>query len=205
MSRYAEESPELIELLNQWDASRITGEGGWQGRAAPPNVPRRKPHHLPREYYAGEERVYFVTLCARHHPLPFADADFAQEVINSFMFYRNRGDYALYAYCLMPDHLHCLLQLLGKTAEPRPDPVVDGKPIPHALAAAIGRFKSYTTHQAWKRGLHGKLWQRDYYDHILRHPKAMEGITQYILTDPIRSGICRRLGEYLYAGTPDAW
>ncbi|MDW8367999.1 MAG: hypothetical protein RMK49_19330, partial [Abditibacteriales bacterium] len=104
MSRYVEESPELIKLLSQWDASRITGERSQIGLAGTPApTTRRKLHHLPREFYAGEERVYFVTLCARHHHLPFADANFAQEVINSLMFYRNRGDYALYAYCLMPD------------------------------------------------------------------------------------------------------
>jgi REP element-mobilizing transposase RayT len=204
MSRYAEETQELVDLLEQWNAERWLEQASGEHRT---NVssPRRKQHHLPREYYAGEWNIFFVTLCARHQKTPFVKNDFAKEVVDALMFYRNRGDYELYAYCLMPDHLHYLLRLLGKAAESRPIAVIDGRPIPQALVAAVGRFKSYTTHQAWKHGLHGKLWQRDYYDHILRHPNAVQGITRYILTDPVRSGICREIGEYPFAGTPDLY
>lgn len=55
----------------------------------------------------------------------------------------------------------------------------------------VSAFKSITTvkyiagvkNNGWKR-FDGKLWQRNYYEHIIRHDIALANITNYIMTNP---------------------
>jgi len=55
----------------------------------------------------------------------------------------------------------------------------------------VGAFQSITTvkyidgvkTKNWKR-FDGKLWQRNYWEHIIRNQKAFETISKYILNNP---------------------
>jgi len=57
----------------------------------------------------------------------------------------------------------------------------------------IGAFKSITTVEYingvkkfdWQP-FKGKLWQRDYYEHIIRNESAYENIADYIIDNPAR-------------------
>lgn len=59
------------------------------------------------------------------------------------------------------------------------------------LGAVVGAFKSLTTLEYmqgvramnWPR-FHGRLWQRNFYEHIVRTDESMERIRQYILDNP---------------------
>jgi putative transposase len=60
------------------------------------------------------------------------------------------------------------------------------------LGNVIGMFKSITTHDyilAVRRGdlppFEGKIWQRNYYEHIIRNEMEWEWIAQYIYNNPI--------------------
>ena len=76
------------------------------------------------------------------------------------------------AYCIMPDHVHMVVTLTGKH---------EGSSIPEI----IGRFKSYTDHLF--RVSHGfNLWQRDYYDHIVRNQDDFNTIVEYINLNPLK-------------------
>ena len=78
----------------------------------------------------------------------------------------------------MPNHLHGVLFL------------------PPALTAALGRiigsFKSLST-RGYTRGVHGsgwprfpgKLWQRNYYERVIRNEKELAGIREYIANNPL--------------------
>lgn len=45
----------------------------------------------------------------------------------------------------------------------------------------VQRFKSFTTH------LHGQtLWQRNYFEHIVRNDRDLDRIREYIQTNPMR-------------------
>jgi putative transposase len=61
-------------------------------------------------------------------------------------------------------------------------------PIPGLLGAMIGQFKSRATKRIW--ALPGTdrqpIWQRNYYDHIIRSEKALENIRAYIMGNPIK-------------------
>ncbi len=60
-------------------------------------------------------------------------------------------------------------------------------PAPNSIGAMIGQFKSSVTKRAWK--LQGKnqyqIWQRNYYEHIIRNDQEYRRIIEYIEANPI--------------------
>ena len=84
------------------------------------------------------------------------------------------------ACCLMPDHLHWLIR--------------DAK----TMSEVVGRFKSYTTRLSWRSGHKGRLWQRSFWDHVVRDGESLEAVARYIVANPVRHGLVRRPAEYPY-------
>jgi REP element-mobilizing transposase RayT len=129
-------------------------------------------HRRLRDFdYSGSEHAYFVTIRAKAGTAPFRDERLAKAVIESIDWMREHRRIAVYAYCLMPDHLHILVRL------------------PHGsrpLGELIGAFKRFTTRRSWALGIIGALWQSRYHDHIVRE-------SEDALTWPGRS-------VYAYAG-----
>ena len=60
-------------------------------------------------------------------------------------------------------------------------------PMPNSLGAMIGQFKSRATKRIWSLpGMdHSPVWQRNYYDHIVRDDLEYDRINQYIETNPL--------------------
>ena len=87
--------------------------------------------------YSDPGQVYFVTTCARAGTAPFVDEHLAQVVVNALEWLRAERGVCLYAYCLMPDHLHLLLQLRSSG---------------DTLGALLGSVKRFTTGEGWKMG-----------------------------------------------------
>jgi putative transposase len=86
------------------------------------------------------------------------------------------------AWVIMPNHLHGIVLLHGDAAQPAPP-----------LGRVVGAFKSLTTHayiegverQGWPT-FPGRLWQRSYYEHIVRDEQALQAIRTYIEQNPQR-------------------
>jgi REP element-mobilizing transposase RayT len=90
--------------------------------------------------------------------------------------------YRLYAWCVMPNHVHVLVRLLG-----------DRK-----LSGVLHSWKSYSAKRAnLLLGLSGEFWQREYYDHLVRNEKEFYWIVGYILRNPEKAG----LRDWRWVGT----
>ena len=152
---------------------------------------RRRPHHLSADTYSVLGGVYCLTLCARHHVEPFQDAVLAQDVVGALAFYRDRGHYRLHAFCLMPDHLHAVIELQRADV---------ANPATGVVGNLLSRYKRYTPHAAWKRGLHGALWQRDFYDRVPNDPNEVETHCRYVLENPLRKGLTDDWRHYAWSG-----
>ena len=83
----------------------------------------------------------------------------------------------------MPDHAHWLLQL-GDT-EP--------------LRRVVARLKTVSAERvnACSRRM-GAVWSRAYHDRALRADEDMAAVARYIVANPLRAGLGRRVGEYPY-------
>jgi putative transposase len=157
--------------------------------------PVRKEHHLDREAYRDPQTAFFLTLCARQHDEPFRNDHLARAVLDAIEFRRSTGVWTIYAYCLMPDHLHLVVQLKRRpTAEDARD-----------LLDHVGDFKSFTNRAAWTTGLRGQLWQHDQYDSALRTARDFETRCHYVLNNPVRKGYVEDWTHWPYSAIPDPW
>jgi len=111
------------------------------------------------------------------------------------------------AHVVMPNHFHGILIFHGTVGATRlglasvhsgNDPLpnegtddLDGSPLPRgpkpaSLGAIIAQFKSRVTKRLWRdSSLQGTpIWQRNYYEHIIRNEKEMDNIWKYIEANP---------------------
>jgi len=70
-----------------------------------------------------------------------------------------------------------------------------GSPLPHgpkpaSLGAIISQFKSRVTKRVWKipEFKNTPIWQRNYYEHIIRNEKDLQNKTDYIEANPLLWG-----------------
>ena len=123
-----------------------------------------------------EGRRYFITCCT-HNRLPLLTADTAA----SLVFDRLRrletdcGFIELHASVVMPDHLHVLFRLTGASE----------------LPVVMKRFRGNTA-QSLNAALDriGPVWQRGYFDRLLRPDDSTEMILHYMWHNPEVPG-CR--------------
>jgi putative transposase len=110
-----------------------------------------------------------------------------------------RSNLKLDAFVIMPNHIHGLITLteeapVGATRRIAPTTAVPTRakrprgPISGSIGAIIGQFKSLTAkHINNLRGTSGALvWQRNYYEHVIRNDDEMNRAIQYITDNPSR-------------------
>jgi 5-methyltetrahydrofolate--homocysteine methyltransferase len=85
------------------------------------------------------------------------------------------GDrYDLAAWCVMPNHVHLLIQPKGD----------------HQLDSILQSMKSYASKEANKAiGRTGTFWQKDYYDHLIRDEDDFWNQLHYIKNNPKKAGL----------------
>jgi putative transposase len=137
--------------------------------------------------YRDDSHAYFVTMRALNGS-PFVDENLAREVIASLHWLRENRNVRLYAYSLMPDHLHLLLQLPSTTS---------------GLSATIGAMKRFTTQRSRRLGHQGQLWQTSYHDRIVRRADDGAAMALYIVRNPERAGLVKDWSDYPWNGLPD--
>jgi len=135
-------------------------------------------------YDYRESRAYHITWGTFKQRTLLTDKGLASEVAGILEEEAGRTLTDLYAYCVMPDHVHVLLQPNG------------GNLIQYAQAV-----KGKTTRIYWKLGGTGELWQRGFHDHILRCEESLHGIAQYILANPVRAGLTDDIVAYPFSGS----
>ena len=69
---------------------------------------------------------------------------------------------------------------------------IEGSPLPRgphpaSLGAVIAQFKSRVTKRLWKIPSlkDTQIWQRNYYEHIIRNDKDLRNKTDYIEANPV--------------------
>jgi len=125
--------------------------------------------------------VYLVTTATLDRQEFFSDFHAGCAAVRQFVNPRILGDACLPAWVLMPDHAHWLLQLGDRDR----------------LAVVVNRMKSASARGANRViGRQGGLWQPAYHDHALRKEQDLKGVARYIIANPLRAGLVRKVGDY---------
>ena len=155
----------------------------------------RRPH-----YYYTSTGAYFVTICAARRACIFG------AVVNGQMQLNDLGQLAaaawpalvdqhihagLDSYVVMPNHVHVLLWLRPPTLRQPHTPAPEqsfGHVTAGSLSALVRAYKSSVTQGAKAHHLlsASQLWQRNFYDNIVRNDAALAQIREYIRRNPER-------------------
>jgi len=146
-----------------------------------------RPHRLDGFDYLGP-RQYFLTFCTRNRATVFIDTSVADLVLTQFLRAANRHQFAFLAYCLMPDHVHALIEGLSDDSNLR----------------VFAKSAKETSGRAYFRRFGCPLWQEGYYEHVLRAEEDARAIAPYVLENPIRAGLVASAADYPYIGS-DRW
>lgn len=112
--------------------------------------------------------------------------DIAGVVMEAIRFRRERKQWRVLEYCLMPNHLHLFVQsLLGAEKG--------------AMMDSLSLFKRWTGHQAMKLlGRHGEFWHNEWFDHWSRTEEEDARIRAYIRNNPVKAGLVKDYPDWPY-------
>ena len=152
--------------------------------------PKRKINRLKSWNYSNNGG-YFITICTdnRKHVLskicvgdgfPVPQLTKTGQIVDDYIKNINLkySCVTVSEYVIMPNHIHLLL-LIDNNGTGNPSPTVGN---------IIGWFKYNTTksvNEKYKTA-GNKLWQRSYYDHIIRDEKDYMEKLNYILSNPLK-------------------
>jgi putative transposase len=143
-----------------------------------------KKHRLPLDLYKGLVSVAY-TACTRNRAYVFANVLHVERAAQVLVKEATRWRCDLVIYLFMPDHVHLVLQGAGEDSD---------------TYRAMRSFIQRTGYLFSKAGL-GIVWQKDFYDHILRTEVDLSNQVRYILRNPVRAGLVSRWQEYPYKGS----
>lgn len=155
-------------------------------------IKNRKPNRLKNFDYSSSG-YYFVTICSQNRDCIFGNIvnnamvlnQYGEIVINIFESLPNHHNVDLDIYQIMPNHIHFILIIPYCRGIARNAPTF-GNITSGSLPCVIRSFKSETTKQI--RKLINKpqfiVWQRSFYDHIIRNEYSLFKIRQYIKDNP---------------------
>ncbi|MCE9645561.1 MAG: transposase [Chloroflexi bacterium] len=159
-----------------------------------PKIHHRRSIRL-QGYDYSQAGAYFVTIVAWRREMLFGDIvdgemglnDFGKIVSEKWRWLETQYEYIeLGAWVVMPNHFHGILIIHdvgrgGSRSAPAPAKR-------KSLGGLIGAFKTVSTKQInLLRNTEGQIvWQRNYYEHIIRNEREMGRITRYIEVNPLR-------------------
>ncbi|MHC1727787.1 MAG: transposase [Syntrophobacteraceae bacterium] len=156
----------------------------WDKPYCPPANKRFVP-----EMYTHVNHVYFITIRASGDLSPFVVSDLNTVVLGVLREEQERQNCAVFTYCLMPDHLHFLI-----------NPRMEGM----SVLRFTEQYKGKATNRSWVAGWRGRLWQRRYYDHIVRAEEDLHHISEYILNNPVRKNLVVSPEDWPWSGHMNA-
>ena len=133
------------------------------------------------EFDYHKEGAYFITICAYHRKCLFGSihdetmhlSNIGKQIKTNWECIPDHFPNAeLNEYVIMPNHMHGIISIM------------DGSYQSKTIGTIIGQFKGSVT--SWVRAntnIHD-LWQRNYYEHVIRDERDYQRIAEYIEGNP---------------------
>ena len=161
-----------------------------------------------KDFDYSQAGAFFVTICTKNRQCLFGKIHQGLMELNAsgrvaaaqWLRLPNRfSGLELGEWIVMPNHIHGILVITGKGEASRhqsfasPEPIIkDASPLrpngtaPGSVGAIIQIFKSVTSRKISTQieNFKGSVWQRNYYEHVIRNESELHAISDYILANP---------------------
>ena len=169
-----------------------------------------KPPRLERVFQIYDPPIYFVTLCTSQRRQILAN-EFVHRVLINYGEYGREQGVALGRYVIMPDHVHLfvcgrddfnlgiwvrgLKRVVGAAiAGSRKGDVECKDSAAETAAATTGAVAA--TQAAAVELKHSAIWQRGFFDHIIRNSESYSSKWDYVSQNPVRAGLIQRADDW---------
>jgi len=169
-----------IKLLNNWFDKRI--------ELLPFEKKIKYSDELDEEYrrYFGK---YDKMLHTGKRNCWLKNTECAKIVADSLHFWDNIR-IELYAYCVMPNHVHTVFKVFEKDE--------NGKKL--YLQDITESVKKFSARECNKiLGRKGQFWQNESYDRLVRSQDELFRIISYILDNPVKAGLCKNRKDWEFS------
>jgi REP element-mobilizing transposase RayT len=130
--------------------------------------------------YSGGHHLYLLTTVVHNRSRILADWRLGRLVVDEFRLAEEEGAARSLAWVVMPDHFHWLIELHDST-----------------LSTLMRRAKSRSAHSINRAlGRQCQVWQKGFHDRALRSEEDIKAVARYIVANPLRAGLVRRMGDY---------
>jgi REP element-mobilizing transposase RayT len=150
-----------------------------------PTRHHRRSIRLPAYDYA-QAGAYFVTTVCRDRVLLLEDPRFQEVAEETWLWLADQYKFVhLDEYVIMPNHLHGII-VIRDTCRGGSRAAPTQTPRPKPLGQLVGAFKTVSTKRINEiRGMLGvPVWQRNYYERVIRNDEELSRIRQYIVDNP---------------------
>ena len=156
------------------------------------NLPKRKSPRL-REYDYNGAALYFLTICTRNRikilsnivggdvlDAPQVELTEYGRIANKYIGQINEhyDDLSVEQYVIMPNHIHMILYVHQNGASRTSPPTVKQH---SKVSGFVSTFKRFCDKEYGEN-----IWQRGFYDHIIRDRCDYEEISKYIRENPLK-------------------
>jgi REP element-mobilizing transposase RayT len=162
------------------------GAGFKPAPSAGDEKPRRK-HLRLREHDYSNGGMYFVTVCTHNRVSLFGKVVEGAMLLNRLgiiveeVWYELRNHYPyvhLDSFVVMPNHVHGIIVLVEKVSSQ------ESSAKRHPLSEVIRAFKTFSARKINRQRKKRKpVWQRNYYEHVIRNEESWGQIRDYIETN----------------------
>ncbi len=164
-----------------------------------PDLPQRRSTRLQGHDYASNG-AYFVTICTYQRLSLFGEIrgekmrlDMFGRIVRDEWWYTTKVRLGIDTdvFVVMPNHFHGIVWILDAGAAGHDERAHGSAPLhrkPKSLGSIVAGFKASVTRQINEmRGMPGTpVWQRNYYERVIRDENELLRIREYIVDNPRR-------------------
>jgi REP-associated tyrosine transposase len=134
--------------------------------------------------------IYFITTCAFKRRAILASKEVAAILIDEWQSAYDRHGWAVGRYVIMPEHVHFFCS-----------PELDAKTLPVFMQA----WKQWTSKRITREiRLSAKVWQEEFFDHVLRSSESYSQKWDYVKENPVRAGLVDSSDKWRWQGEVEA-
>ena len=151
------------------------------------------PKHLKRlDRLFPRSPVYFITTTLPTRTPILANPAFHAICREVWITSETLHHWSVGPYVIMPDHVHFFCRESSEGAT--------------SLSIFVGKWKEWTSKFAKRRlGYQAPLWQKEFFDHVLRSEESLRKKIDYVWFNPVRSGLVADPEEWVYRGNLGGW
>ncbi len=153
--------------------------------------------HLPHfSRIWSPDPIFFITTCTHGRKYILDNARIANILVEEWCGALNRHGWLIGRYVIMPDHVHFFCANKQGIDEPGQKD----------LSKFVQQWKKWTSKRIYRenqleiRGDKPPLWQKEYFDHLLRSEESYIRKWEYVRENPVRKGLVKKSEDWPWQG-----